>query len=323
MVDICTYSLGLNNQKNTKIIDLGGHKGITKEFFNKSDVTILDLYDEHYEGYVQGDATQLTYNANNFDIAVSFDVFEHIPRAKRSKFVQEAIRVSRLGAFIAAPFDDDKSTVSKTEMSANEIYNVIHGKNHAWLKEHIEYKIPKTFEMEALLNQAGIEYVAINTNDLQIWALLQTLTFIAEKDPGVLKVLKKFEREFNSNLEIYDNSPTSSYRKVYFISEDSRLIDKVKAEQERKAKLEIPAKLQLYKIDLTQTVLLTLLSRINNLQNEYKATTRETYNLEYQMEKLRASFKLQETRLLEYENSLSWRTTRPLRKISGVLRGKK
>ena len=136
-----------DNQK-LKIIDLGGHKGQTKSFQTNDHVTILDIYQEEYEGYVKGDATNLNFNDNEFDLSFSFDVFEHIPREKRQDFIKEALRVSRYGLFLAMPVDNSNRAVSKSEVSLNNFFKSLYGKDHQWLKEHIDYKIPSEKEVD-------------------------------------------------------------------------------------------------------------------------------------------------------------------------------
>jgi hypothetical protein len=72
---------GLRNRgEHLSVVDLGGHKGKTQDFLPKDTVTILDVFEETYPGYVQGDATAMTFADDTFDLACSFDVFEHIPR---------------------------------------------------------------------------------------------------------------------------------------------------------------------------------------------------------------------------------------------------
>src|SRR5688572_16201522 len=60
-----------------RLLDMGGHKGKTHEFLPGDAVTIIDVFDEVYPGYVKGDATAMTFKDDEFDIATSFDVFEH------------------------------------------------------------------------------------------------------------------------------------------------------------------------------------------------------------------------------------------------------
>lgn len=320
--EILKNILGVADNRQAKVIDLGGHKGITTDFLPNNDVTILDVYDENYKGYVKGDATSLTFSDQAFDVSVSFDVFEHIPREDRLKFVSEAVRVSKVGAFIAAPFNNDQDDVAIAEIAANEVYKALHGGDHEWLKEHIEYKIPKSSEMDALLEGAGLAYVAISTNDLELWMLLQTLTFAAEKDPEIYKILKEFELEFNDRIADYDAGVQHSYRKIYFISNNQKTVNKVAEYLEKRQSDNQTTDLSRFKSKLTRAVLMTFVGQLSTYQQENKELTGRLSVLQDNINMLKKEIGDVKMQVQAYEKSTSWRVTRPLRNISKNIRRK-
>lgn len=122
-----------------KIIDVGGYKGKTALFQERDKVTICDLFDVNEEGYVKGDGNKLPFSDEEFDIVMSFDTYEHVPRQKRERFISELIRVSKEGVVLAAPFDTSKRSVSKAEVELNNYYVKLYNAEHRWLKEHIDY----------------------------------------------------------------------------------------------------------------------------------------------------------------------------------------
>jgi hypothetical protein len=218
----------LKNEK-LKIIDLGGHKGKTKEFHPKDDVTILDIYDDDYEGYQKGDATNLAFPDKSFDVAVSFDVFEHIPRPKRASFIKEALRVSRRGVIMCMPVDDINSSVSKSEIMLNDFFKSSYGEDHQWLKEHIDYKIPNLTDLRKQLKEIPVNFTEFNSNNLEGWILLQSVNFIAAKNPSLTSEVHEINEWYNRSAQSFDRDPTShSYRKIMYISDNSSLVEKAK-----------------------------------------------------------------------------------------------
>jgi hypothetical protein len=209
------------------IIDLGGHKGKTQEFLPSDKVTILDVFDEEYEGYVKGDATRMTFADKSFDIACSFDVFEHIPRQKRQDFLSEALRVSRLGVFVAMPVDGAQEAVSKAEKTLNSVHRVLYGTDHQWLKEHIDYRIPNKKEVESLLDQIGTHYVSLGSNQITDWQLLQTVIFVAAGNPHVTETAQDLNTWYNLHLSEIEKGVDTGYRRIYFLTRDKNLRDRV------------------------------------------------------------------------------------------------
>lgn len=107
---------------NYKFLDIGckvgGSWGICSKFGFKPEQGIgIDINENHIKnakekGFnaVYGDATNLQFEDNSFDLVISNHVFEHLPtREMFDKAVAEAIRVSRKWVYIAFPvFDHDE-----------------------------------------------------------------------------------------------------------------------------------------------------------------------------------------------------------------------
>jgi len=72
--------------KRKKVLDVGcGMGNYTSIFAQHNNVTGLDLQNvvvDKYKNFtfVQGDATKMPFADNTFDLAVSFDVIEHVPK---------------------------------------------------------------------------------------------------------------------------------------------------------------------------------------------------------------------------------------------------
>lgn len=218
------------NNKKFSIIDLGGYRGKTVEFQPKDSVTILDVFINGFvgkKGYIKGDATETGLPNNSFDVACSFDVFEHVPRSRRQMFIEESLRVSKLGAFMAIPIDVD-GKVANAEVEMNDFYINLTGFDHKWLKEHIDYKIPKENEVEDLVKAAGAQMVSVVTNRIGDWSLMQMLLFMSSQIPDIIGDVSMINEWYNHNSLPLDSNIDVGYRKIFFISKNKKNIESVR-----------------------------------------------------------------------------------------------
>lgn len=213
--------------KDLACIDLGGHKGHTKDFLPNDRLTILDVFDESYPGYIKGDATKTSFSDGQFDIALSFDTLEHIPRKNRQAFVKEASRISRQCLIIAAPFDNEWGIDTVAEKAANEIYKAANGEDHIWLKEHLELGTPKKSEMEKYLQAAGLDWASIPTNNLWLWFETQSLMFNATYFEADVKEVVDVSRYYNDNIYDLESLTGTTYRSIYIASSNKNLLSAV------------------------------------------------------------------------------------------------
>ncbi len=217
-----------SKENSLKVIDLGGHKGHTGDFLSNDTVTILDVFDEVYDGYIKGDATKMTYPDDFYDVAVSFDTFEHIQKDLRKEFVAEATRVSKYAAIIAAPFEDDRGNVGYAEIKANDIYKKVKGEDHPWLEEHIEYGLPNQKLIEQYIDELGLQFVKVPSNSLVLWFMTQTLMFAGASFNHDIKEVVDVSRFYNTHLEDVETADGPHYRYIYVISSNSKVISAVK-----------------------------------------------------------------------------------------------
>lgn len=215
-----------SKQKTFKIIDVGGHNGKTAEFQPDDTVFILDLFDENYENYTKGDATNTDFAGDSFDIVCSFDVLEHIPHDRRQLFVDEALRISKIGAFFTVPIDVDKR-VSSAEEALNDFYKNLTGTDHKWLKEHIDFKIPNDKEISQLISNSGASQASVSSNQIGDWQLMQMLLFTSSAILDIVGEVSDINTWYNHNTLRLDSSIDIGYRKIIFISKDKKNVDSV------------------------------------------------------------------------------------------------
>lgn len=210
-----------------KILDVGGYKGKTAEFQDKDTVIVCDLFDIEEKNYVKGDGRRLPFQDGEFDFVVTFDTYEHIPREGRDQFVQELLRVSKQGVILAAPFDNEKGAVFQAEVDLNDYHIKLYGKDHPWLKEHIEYRIPADHELNELLDTLSVSYASLPSNDLSIWTLMQTIYFSIDLDNDLRGRVDDINRYYNKDLIELDITDQQAYRKIYFFSKDKDKVSKI------------------------------------------------------------------------------------------------
>lgn len=247
-----------------KIIDLGGHKGHTKDFFPNDEVFILDVFEEEYTGYIKGDATATTFHDGEFDVVVSFDTFEHIPQDKRRKFLVEASRISKYAFVLAAPFDNKNDDISTAEKMLNNLYKETKLSDHPWLKEHIDYGIPKKKMIERYLDDIGITYTNVPTNNLKLWMFTQGLMFNTSLIPGDIREVVDVSRFYNRNLLNLESIEGETYRQIYIGATNKNITAQLKGNEKLFSTTESTARSELEYINLVNKAYAEAIKRLYN-----------------------------------------------------------
>jgi hypothetical protein len=196
-----------------KILDVGGHLGKTEDFFLNDKVTIVDLYDVKKKNYKKANALDLPFDDGQFDVVVSFDVFEHIRDEDRETFIRESLRVSNDIFVLAAPFDTDM--VSAVENDANTFYKELYHKDHPWLTEHIENGLPKLDRTKKFLDKNRINYEIFSSNNVFLWKIMMGFMFVCG-DSRLNMLSEQVNRYYNEHKDKLGDHTEPSYRKVIF-----------------------------------------------------------------------------------------------------------
>lgn len=306
----------LTSKKKLSIIDLGGHKGKTTEFHSNDKVTILDVFNEKYPNYVKGDATKTPFKDGTFDIACSFDVFEHIPRPKRQAFINEALRISKYGIFLTMPVDGDKK-VSVAEKRLNRFHRILFTKDHRWLKEHIDYKIPTTTEVLSYVKKSGGKAISIPSNQIGDWQLFQSLLFLSAQNPNITDIVKQANSWYNQHTLDLDSGIDVGYRSIFFVTKKEKAITAV--EKVLKDFSSRPSNDFVTVNTAAFERFLEALAQIgqshNQLLNQYKKVSQTKKTLAQELERIEKEYSDFRTDIL---NSSSWKVTKPLRKIGTI-----
>lgn len=317
------------NGKKIKIIDVGGHGGKTDEFQPKDKVTILDVFNEKYDNYIKGDANKTGFKDNEFDIACSFDVLEHIDRKQRSNFISESLRISKFGIFLAVPIDVENK-VSNAEVLLNDFYKNICGVDHKWLKEHIDNKIPTSEEIDKLVLKNKAFQTSISSNQIGDWQIMQMLIFASSKNSDIVGAVSNINTWYNKNISILDSNVDIGYRKIYFISKSSRNIDRVarainKLKMTTKQNKLITINEATFKkfsnaLSIICSKYMSLIDKYESINNPNDELIQRINSLETQLKASQNNSELLEKEILNIHSSFFWKVMKPIRAIKRIIK---
>jgi hypothetical protein len=267
-----------------KVLDIGGRGNMMRKFLPDDDVFYLDPFvNSKDDNFIEGDGCKIPLENESFDWVVSADVFEHIAEDKRNKFIDENVRVAKLGVILTAPFDS-RETV-QAEKNVNESYKIVTGGGgHIWLMEHLENKLPDEKELESHLKSNKLAFQKIYHNWLSFWqtSIGLGLALAGSSDNAIVKRLKRYNYYYNSKVYPFDFSETElepSYRRIYLIKKGSNILN-LKTEKKvlrRKKVLEVFGKLLNLAIEVY--------ARAENRENARKAEINSLSEMVQQKEK--------------------------------------
>lgn len=303
------------NDEKLTILDLGGYAGQTQHFFVNDKVTVLDTYDiNNQTNYIKGDATNLTFQDSSFDIVTNFDVFEHIPRESRHKFVTEALRVSRRAVILTFPVDHNSiGATSEVENTLDTFFKKLTGSRHPWLREHIDYGIPTAEEFEKLLNDSGAVFTKISSNSIASWKLMQTLNFLGTVDELALKEAKILNEQYNTHIESIENNIKDGYRAIYIICKDKKYQQTLK-ESVRGLYKNPNAADAVDDDEFQKQAFDSMIMLMAETTKRYKETTDNYNQLLQKNREQEAQAQQLKNEIIDLKKSSSWRITAPLRK---------
>ncbi len=209
-----------------RILEIGSNEQlnlgqfIPGEDITYSDLNVPDNIDKNVK-FISADATNLNeIVAQEFDVVISSDVFEHIPKEKREKFFFETTRVAKLASIHCFPFDNEQN--SSAEIRTNEYYKALYGKDHIWLQEHIENGLPNIDKVKSILESINKEYFMFEHGDTLLWEDMTKSTFYSYYSPELIALQDKVDDFYEKNIFNHDIG-INNYRKFIVISDDKQL----------------------------------------------------------------------------------------------------
>ena len=206
--------------KNVKILDVGGLNGQIGEFIDKLDeVTILDIRKGPEPNLVVGDGTRMSmFKDQSFDIVISSDVLEHIPKDRREDFFSEACRVAKYMVAVAAPFNSKE--VALSEKHIRDFFKEIVGYEHQWLNEHNEMGLPDKDEFEKRVLDQGLSFTRVGSNSINNWLLIQLFDILKFSFGCSENDVRDIHKFYNDHVKYIENPGDPFYRYIYFVTKE-------------------------------------------------------------------------------------------------------
>lgn len=133
-----------NSLENSSILEVGpGSLGIIPYLKRQIDGIDIDFSgpQTHLMKKTKGQATALPYKKNEYNVVISVDVLEHIPKEFRSQAISETLRVAKKLAVIVVPVGRKSE---EQDRQLRDLWNKIFYKPNQFLEEHSTNGLPTT-----------------------------------------------------------------------------------------------------------------------------------------------------------------------------------
>lgn len=202
----------LTNKKDLKILDVGGYQG-KLEIFTDFPVQVLDIFDVKEKNYIKGNAKNINFPDNYFDVVTSIETLEHIEGKDRKKVLEELVRVSKDLVIVSCPVLTDENI--NLENFASDFFKKQTGSDHPWLKEHKEYSLPQEELVFNVLSKKLKSLIVIDNDPAIYWLEMILLHFfdIVSKEQYSDEI-KNLYGQFNTSLAL-QKPRKPIYRKIF------------------------------------------------------------------------------------------------------------
>jgi SAM-dependent methyltransferase len=181
---------GLTLPKGTVVLDVGGFDGAFALFVPALRVWVVD------PATTTGSGLALPFPDKHFNVVVSIDALEHVPRPERSALLKELVRVTKSKLFINYP-------EARSMDAQKQVLSLIPNK---FIKEHVEYVLPSRDETIANITSLypNIEINATGHTSINIWVAWYVL-FHTMKERGLaISEFLKTREQVNQDPFLYD-----------------------------------------------------------------------------------------------------------------------
>ena len=224
----------LKLQKHIKVLEVGSNEHCAlRDFLPSAEITFSDREEQNVkagETFIRADATNLPFSDNEFDVVISMDVLEHVPKKDRESFIKECSRVAGKSFILACPIDNNgMSTVS--EKAANDTFIRFHNVDHPWLKEHFEEGLPSVDGVDSIMKLIGLPTSRIECGKLDWWQLLMQMHFLETADARFNETCLSIYNLYNRHIYSQDFGG-ECYRSFWVVGENAERINSLVGDAE-------------------------------------------------------------------------------------------
>ena len=170
-----------------------------------------------YTHKIKGDATDLPFKDQGFDIVISVDMLEHMSKEGRKKAIQEMVRVARQMVAIGVPSGKEAEEHDK-EM--DNYYKKIFGHSYHFLVEQIGFGLPKKNDIVEVIERALSSHKRSASIRIENNESIQLRTILMKgwmtKNPIVNIIFRKLLLPFVFLFQYCNWQP--AYRKIFIVS---------------------------------------------------------------------------------------------------------
>lgn len=177
--------------EDSPILDVGGFDGAFAVLVPRCRVWVID------PRTTGGSGLAIPFPDRHFEVVVSIDALEHLPREVRPTFLRECLRVTRSTLFVNFPearsMEAQRAALSLTE--------------NAFIREHVEHRLPTRKETVSLLKKIrpDLTMKASSYVNVQTW-LAWFVLFHTNRERGmqVSAYLKDHVHSAGASPHLYD-----------------------------------------------------------------------------------------------------------------------
>ncbi len=200
------------------VLDVGGGVNALGRFIrNKIIVANLESGDVLITG------SKLPFDDKSFDIVTSIDVIEHVSPKKRSKFLEELLRVAKKRVIFSTPLGTKGHIKSEEELL--KIFEKKKVKSN-FLKEHLKNGLPSLKELKNYLK--SYHFKVFYSGDYRLSFFLTSLDLKSFKNPKINKMFYFLKRFLNFLLNLFYFPISLSEKEEKFTNRVYFLIEKEK-----------------------------------------------------------------------------------------------
>jgi hypothetical protein len=195
------------------VLDVGGTP-IASKFLSGYQVVIANI--ESQAGIqLQSDGTKLPCKDESFDVVISVDTLEHLPKVRRKALIDELLRVTESYAIVIAPFANGYNEVAETTLN-DFLVNVI-GLEHPCLTEHLRNGLPDLDTCLDWISKVSDNYITIPSGYLHHWLPLMIIRHYLARLSDGHAISMDLDRFYNYKCYWSDHK-LPSYRQVVVVS---------------------------------------------------------------------------------------------------------